>query len=256
MMIHGEQIFFKSETLPTFTERGFQPILKTFCSALDELELQPLDTIEGKSIRLLRDGVERPFFTAVFKPYRTEKCEKLTICNCILMDRILTSAVIAIPSDDYDLPMLVLEWSETESVISVVVDYVPLVDLVMHDDYRIHYLDPLDHYWTKYKELPGMAPNRFAWSRMMFSPYYLSGHVPKQDEKNITACLQLMQDYLALWLDLCTKAEPIPDDTRKQYVRARKARIRKIFRENDEGAKSLLQMVGKEIIDVLLLCSF
>jgi hypothetical protein len=255
-MVHPEQICFKSESLPTFIERGFQPILKTFCSALDKLELQPIDTIEGKSIKLLREGVERPFFTGVFKPYRMEKCEKITICNCILMERILTSAVIAIPHDDYDFPMLVLEWSETESVISVVVDYIPLVDMVMNEGYRIKYLDPLDQYWTKYKELPGMAPNRFAWSRMLFSPYYLSGHIPKQDEKNTTACLDLMQYYLALWLDLCTKAEPITDDTHKQYVRARKAQIRKIFRENDEGAKSLLQMVGKEIIDVLLLCSF
>ncbi|HUT83453.1 MAG TPA: hypothetical protein VMX95_02295 [Thermodesulfobacteriota bacterium] len=256
MVDHGEQIFFKSETLPTFTERGFQPILETFCKELDTLELQPIDTIEGKSIKLLRDGIERPFLKGYFKTYQTDKCEKITICNCILMERILTSAVIAIPNDDYELPMLVLEWSETESVISVVVDYIPLVDLVMREDYRVKYLDPLDQYWTKYKELPGMAPNRFAWSRMLFSPYYHSGHIPKQDEKNIKASLELMQNYLELWIDLCKKAEPITDDTHKEHVKARKARIRKIFRDNDEGAKSLLQMVGKEIIDILLLCSF
>jgi len=255
-MTQVKYINFKSEEIPTFEERGFQPILRTFLNTLEKLSLQPLDTIEGKSIKLLRDGVEKPFFTGVFKPYRAEKCEKITICNCILMERILTSTVIAIPSDDYEFPMLVLEWSETESVISVVADYVPLVDMVMHEAYRMKYLDPLDPYWTKYKELPGMAPNRFAWSRMLFSPYYLSGHISKQDGSNIRACLQLMQDYLDLWLTLYEKAEPITDNAHKKYVKERKTQVRKIFRENDEGAKSLLQMVGKEIIDVLLLCSF
>lgn len=255
-MIDGKSITFKSEEIPTFEERGFQPILKTFCSALNKLELRPIEIIEGKSIKLLREGVQKPFFTGVFKPYQEEKCEKITICNCILMERILTSAVIAIPNDNYELPMLVLEWSETENVISLVVDYVPLVDLVMNEEYRIKYLDPLDPLWNKYKELIGMAPNRFAWSRMLFSPYYLSGHFSKQEPENIRVSLEIMQNYLELWLELLSKAEPIMEDTRRDYVRRRKTQIRKIFRENDEGAKSLLQMVGKEIIEMLLLCSF
>jgi hypothetical protein len=255
-MPHAEKILFKTEELPTFTERGFQPILETFCSTIGTQELQPIETIEGKSIKLLSDGVAQPFFTGFFKPYTMDKCEKISICNCILMDRILVSGLIAIPHDDYEFPMLVLEWSETDSVISVVVDYIPLADMVMREDYRHTYLDQLDPYWNKYKDMPGMAPNRFAWSRMLFSPYYLSGHVPKQNDRNAAACLDIMRDYLTRWMDIRAQAEPVRDETIKRAITERKTRIRNIFRANDEGAKTMTQMVGKELIDTLLLCSF
>jgi len=256
MMDTAGTICFKSEQLPSFTERGFLPILETFCRVLDTQELRPIDTIEGKSVTLLSQGVDQPFLKGFFKPYAMDKCEKVSICNCILMDRILTSAVIAIPQDGYDFPMLVLEWSETEKVISVVVDYIPLADMVMDEGYRRKYLDPLDQYWTQYKELPGMAPNRFAWSRMLFSPYHLSGHVPREDEKHRAACLELMKNYFELWMELRAQARPLTDPAAQQQINQRKARIRKIFRENDEGAKSMAQMVGKELIEALLLCSF
>lgn len=255
-MADEEKIFFKLETLPTFTERGFQPILERFCSVLDRHNLQPIDTLEGRSIKPLSEGVEKPFLKGFFKPYKMEKCEKITLCNCIMMDRILASAVIAIPQDDYELPMPVLEWSETENTISVLVDFIPVVDLVMREDYRVKYLDPLEKYWSKYKDLPGMEPNRFAWARQMFSPYYLSGHIPKESEQNRKECLELIQNYLELWINLWQKAEPVKDDGTRECVKERRAHIRKIFRENDEGAKSMRQMVGKEIVDLILLCYF
>ena len=65
-MVDEEKICFKSENLPTFTERGFQPILKMFCSTLDNYDLQPVDTLEGKSIKPLSDGIEKPF---LIKPF-------------------------------------------------------------------------------------------------------------------------------------------------------------------------------------------
>jgi len=255
-MTTEEKICFNSEDLPTFTERGFQPILATFCSVLEKQQLDPIEIIEGKSIKPLSDGVDKPFLKGFFKPYKMGKCEKICLCNCILMNKILTSAVIAIPQDGYDFPMLVLEYSETDNTISVVVDFVPMVDLVMYEDYRTKYLDHLDQYWTKYNALKGMAPNRFAWTRMMFSPYYLSGAVPKENEQNIKDCLDIIKNYFHLWMELHEKAEPLEDEKAKEYVKARKAQIRKIFRANDEGAKSMVQMVGSEIIELLLLCSF
>jgi len=126
----------------------------------------------------------------------------------------------------------------------------------MREDYREKYLDPLDQYWTKYKGLPGMEPNRFAWSRMLFSPYYLSGSMPKENEKSKEYCLEIINNYLELWISLWQKAEPIKDDKTKEYIKERKTKIRKIFRANDEGAKTMAQMVGQEIIDLLLLCNF
>ena len=255
-MVEEEKISFKLETLATFTERGFQPILELFCSVLDEHNLQPIDTVEGKSIKLLRDGIEEPFFKGFMKPYKMEKCEKICLSNCILMDRILVSALIIIPEDEYELPMLTLEWSETEKAISIVVDFIPLVDLVMREEYRKKYLDPLDQYWTKYKGLPGMEPNRFAWSRMLFSPYYLSGSISKESEQNKKDCLAIITNYLTLWISLWQKAQPIRDETYKSLLKKRKDRIRQIFRANDEGAKTMAQMVGQETIDLLLLCNF
>jgi len=255
-MSKEEKISFKSEMLPTFSERGFQPILERFCSVLDEHDLQPIDTLEGRSIHPLREGIENPFLKGFFKPYKMDKCEKICLSHCILMDRILVTALITIPDDDHELPMLVLEWSETENSISIVVDFIPLVDLVMREDYREKYLDPLDPYWTKYKGLPGMEPNRFAWSRMLFSPYYLSGAISKENEQNKRDCMDVIKSYLELWINLWQKGEPVEDDATRAYIKERKTKIREIFRANDEGAKTMAQMVGQEIIDLLLLCNF
>ena len=80
-----------------------------------------------------------------------EKYEKLTLCSFLIMDKILVAALTAIPLDDYELPMLALEWSETESLMSILVDFIPVVDLVMREGYCERYLDPLEKYWSKYK---------------------------------------------------------------------------------------------------------
>jgi hypothetical protein len=242
-----ERIIFKSENLPTFTERGFQPILKTFCNVLEKQDLEPLNTIQGKSIGTLREGFEKPFFKGFFKPFTMEKVEKLCLTGFIIMDRILLAAVVAIPHDDYELPMLIMEWSETEENMALVADFVPMADLVMRADYQEKYLDPLDTYWSKYKTLPGMEYNRFAWARQMLGPYYLAGCVPKKDEQNIKACMDLFQNYIEVWIDILQKADPVEDDQVKKYIKERKTIILKNFREKDEGAKALEKLAGKEL---------
>ena len=255
-MAQGDTLRFKSEELPTFTERGFISILKTFCNQLEQYDLRPIDTIEGKSVTPLSTGIDKPFLKGFFKPYTMEKCEKVCLANCILMDRILVSALIIIPDDNHDFPFLTLEWSETENTLSLLADFVPLVDLVMRDDYREHYLDPLDQLWMESKSLPGMEPNRFAWVRMMFSPYHLSGSTAKNDENTTRRYVELVENYLSLWFTLWKNAQPLSDNTTKKHIKERKARMRQIFRANDEGAKTMSQMLGQEIIELLLLCNF
>jgi hypothetical protein len=172
------------------------------------------------------------------------------------MNRILTAALIIFPHDDYDLPILVMEWNETEKTISLVIDLVPTVDLVMYDDYRTKYIDGLEQYWMKYKSLSGMEPNRFAWVRMMFSPYYLSGSLSKDKEKNIDDSLGIIKSYLDYWLTQRESAVPIADENMKAYIKNRKQKMREHFRSGDEGAKTLAQMVGQETMDLLLTCNF
>ena len=55
-MAEENTIVFKSEKLSTFTERGFQPIVETFCSMLDDHIGGHIDTLEGKSIQQLTDN--------------------------------------------------------------------------------------------------------------------------------------------------------------------------------------------------------
>lgn len=255
-MSTGDTIAFQGEELPTFADKGFMSILPTFCSALDAYTLEPIDTVEGISIKPLSEGIDKPFMKGFFKPFGMDKVEKICVANCILMDRILVSALIVIPGDDYDLPMLVLEWSETEDVISVLVDFVPLADPIMAEGYREKYLDVLDQDWAKYSELPWMKPNRFAWCRMLMSPYYLSGAAPKESEQNKKDCLEIISKYLQSWITLWQEAAPIQDEQEKGAIKKRKDRLRAIFRANDEGAKTMEQMLGKEIIEMLLLCNF
>ena len=256
-MTQENKVCLKSEPIRTFTEKGFQPIIELFCGVLDKRELVPLTTLEGKSVQAFLDGIEHPPFMFGFgKVYKMEKCEKVTLSNFIMMDRILACAVTIIPADDYELPMLVLEWSETEKVISVLVDFIPAVDLVMHEGYREKYLDPLNDFWMKYKDLPGMGPNRFSWSRQLMSPYYLCGHISKESEQNKKTCMEIFKDYLECWIRLWQDAKPVGDINLKQKFNERRSTIRKIFRDNDEGAKTMTQIIGKEKVDMILLCNF
>jgi hypothetical protein len=255
-MTQENKISFKTESLRTFTERGFQPIIELFCSVLAKYALEPVYTLEGKSVQGLHDGVEKPFMTGFSKVYKMEKCEKVTLSNFIMMDRILACALTIIPSDEYELPIPVLEWSETENVISVLVDFIPAVDLVMQQDYREKYLDPLDDYWMKYKDLPGMGPNRFAWTRQLMGPYYLCGHISKETEQNKATCLGIFKDYLECWMRLWHNAKPAGNPNGIQKLKERRSTIRKIFRDNDEGAKTMSQIIGQETVDLILLCNF
>ncbi|KPJ58366.1 MAG: hypothetical protein AMJ42_03430 [Deltaproteobacteria bacterium DG_8] len=135
-MAEEERIRFQSETLPTFTKLGFQPILERLCSVLEKQNLQPIDTLQGRSVRPVSEGVDKPFLKGFFKPFKMEKTEKLSLSSFLIVDKILVAAITAIPLDEYELPMLVLEWSETEKIIIVMVDFIPLVDLVMREGYH------------------------------------------------------------------------------------------------------------------------
>ena len=68
-MADENTITFKSENIKTFTERNFQPIIPTFCTILDRQELQPLDSLEGKSISKLFSGIELPFMKGFFNRF-------------------------------------------------------------------------------------------------------------------------------------------------------------------------------------------
>lgn len=255
-MADEDRILFQGEYFPTFAERGFKPILTRFCEPLQGFAMEPIHAIEGKSVQPFWEGMDTPFLQGYIRPYAMAKCAKVSVCNCILMNRILTGALIIFPDADHDLPILVLEWNETESVISLVCDLVPLVDLVMHEDYRSKYIDGLEQYWMKYKNLPGMEPNRFAWVRTMFSPYYLSGAIPKDKEENVNECFNIIKDYLGHWINLWKGASPVADAAMRDYIRERTQKMRVMFRTGDEGAKTLAQMIGQETIDLLLTCNF
>jgi hypothetical protein len=251
-----ENISFKGAMLPTFCERGFEPILERFCTVLEKQDLQPIETLQGKSLKPIIEGVEKPLLKGFFRPFKMEKIEKITLSNFLLMNKILVTGITALPLDDYDLPMLVLEWAESENTISLLVDFIPLADIVMREDYCAKYLDPLGECWSKYKDLPGVEPNPFAWARKVLGPYHLAGNVPKDNIDNKEKCLKLYQDYLEVWIDLWGNAEPIKDASAKEYSKVRKAKIRKNFLENDEGSKSMAQMIGKDLQELIALCFF
>ncbi|MBN2105882.1 MAG: hypothetical protein JW832_00540 [Deltaproteobacteria bacterium] len=248
---------FKSEPIRTFTEKGFQPIIELFCSVLNTCELEPINFLENKPVQVFHDGVDHPPFMFGFgRVNKMEKCEKVTLSNFIMMDRIMACAVTIVPAEEYALPMLVLEWSETENIISVLVDFIPPVDIVMEPGYREKYLDPLDDCWMKYKDLPGMSPNRFSWTRQLMGPYSLCGHISKETEENKALCLQIFKDYLECWMKLWQEAEPVADPQLKEKIKERRSTIRKVFRDNDEGAKTMRQIIGTETVDLILLCNF
>jgi len=179
----------------------------------------------------------------------SDKIEKLSLGWTIIRDAMLICTCMGWPRDDYDFPILATTWDESEKHVHMISDFIPLTDLVMHEDYLEKYLDPFEPIFKRYTDLLESPAGDLSWFRALSSPYVIVGRNKADPERaTMKRALDCLCKYVTYWLDeIVAKAEPITDREYQKQVKAKKERIREIYRRQDPGGPVMVALFGKEL---------
>ena len=161
--------------------------------------------------------------------------------------RSISGAVIGFPRDDYDFPVMLIDWDEGRGPGHGMVDHMPLCDIVLNEDYRINYLDKLDDIFREYYDIIG-PPSLHVWFRTLTGPYYSffrtkSGGTPEYRQR----ILNLPLKYLDKWVETVQAAKPIEDPAHREYCIKRKRVLQEWLFDRDPVTSVMLRVYGKEI---------
>lgn len=220
------------------------------------IELVPLRTYAGMDTKPAWE-FKTPMATGFYKSYLIKgnnKIEKITIGELNYMRRAKYCALNMTSSDDYDLPIYACEFDETAPRVGITVDFMPTVDIAVHEEYVEKYLAPLADLWRKYRTIPGfskegrcLVQRRYGpwpWARETLSPFSLDGKVEEREDRK--KVVEAIVEYARVWLDLLKKAEPIRDPEYKQEMLMRKKKMQKYYRDLDPGGEVLKKIFGED----------
>lgn len=220
------------------------------------IELERLNSYIGMDTSSAWD-FKTPMATGYYRPYTikgSDKIEKIVVGELHYLKRAKYCILNMTASDEYDLPVFACEFDETSTRVGVTIDLMPLVDMVIHPEYREKYLDPLADLWRSYRSIPGLTKEGrclvqrrygpWPWARATQSPYTLDGHIeePENRSKIVEACAA----YARVWLGFVKKAEPIKDPAYKQEMLTRKRTLQKYYRDLDPGGEVIKKIFGDE----------
>lgn len=220
------------------------------------IELVPLETYQGMDTRPAWE-FKTPMASGFYKPYLIkggDKIEKITIGELHYMRRAKYCSLNLTASDDYDLPIYACEFDETSPRLGVTIDFMPTVDIAVHEEYCERYYTPLANLWRRYRTIPGftkegrcLVQRRYGpwpWARETLSPYSLDGKVEeRQDRKKV---MEAIVEYARVWLELLKKAEPIKDPEYKHEMLRRKKTMQRYYRDLDPGGEVIKKIFGDE----------
>ena len=144
---------------------------------------------------------------------------------------------------------LLLPGMRVEKHVHIIADFIPLVDLVMNEGYLEKYLEPFEPIYKQYTDLLDAPPEHLGWFRALSGPYVIGGR-PKADPKRtmMKRSLECLVTYIRYWFEeIVAKAEPITDPGYKELVKARKQKIRDMYRKKDPGGAVTTAILGKEL---------
>jgi hypothetical protein len=238
---------------------GFVPqqTAKAFWEIIKEYDLEPLEEIGGVNIAQHKKEVEERLKEKGMASMRRggsqyvrgEKIEKMNFGWIVIRDAMLISTCMGWPKDDYDFPVLATTWDESEKHVHIIADFIPLVDLVMNESYLEKYLDPFEPTYKQYCDLLDAPPEHLSWFRALSSPYVIAGR-PKADpdRARMKKALDCLAKYVKYWFEeIVTKAQPVTDAKYREQVKAKKEKIRDIYRRKDPGGAVSTAILGKEL---------
>jgi hypothetical protein len=243
-------------TIPSLP--GFEPqqTAKALWEIFKDYDFEILSEIEGINIAQLKIDMDQKLQEKGMGPMKGSrlyvsggKIEKLNIGWTIIRDAMLIATCMGWPKDDYDFPVLATTWDESAKHVHMIADFMPLKDLTMNEWYLEKYLDPFEPQYKQYTDLLDAPPEHLSWFRAISSPYVIAGR-PKADPDRavMKRALDCICMYAKYWLEeIVAKAEPITDPKHKEQVKARKEKIKDIYRRKDPGGPVMVAIFGKEL---------
>jgi hypothetical protein len=147
------------------------------------------------------------------------------------------------PSDVYDYPAFAWDWGVFMSR-GYIFTMVNLHPLRSSQSYRTRYIDPIIAVFNKYAYLHSYQKERKAeWSTPFHSGYDYVGRIPLE---KVGDSINLILDYLDLWLQFWRDAQPQTDPTVKAQSIQQKQRMRETYKKHDHGWKPYITKYGEE----------
>jgi NAD-dependent dihydropyrimidine dehydrogenase PreA subunit len=235
---------------PGTTTKGklhFTPILEELNRLIQQVHPVQVYTCEGRDVSSFDSfTIENEMCYA--RVYQTDKIEKIGMASMNFFG-LMTANVLSIrPARNYDIPMYIMDWDESEEHIFFICDLTPSDDPGRNIPYLTNYLyNPLEDLYQKYSTIPGLKNSVFHWVRATSSPYIISGTIRKKFQKSVDMIFNCARDYLSAWLALCNTASPQdPDSDYMKRVHARRKTVRTLLQENDPGMGPLNKFLGSE----------
>jgi hypothetical protein len=238
---------------------GFQPRAqaKAFWEVLKDHDFEPLEEFEGINVAEHRKAMDEKvksmdsskIIRGGSQYFCNDKIEKISLGWSIIRKSMVAGGCMGWPRDDYDFPVLTLDWDESIKHVHIIADFMPLTDIVVNDWYREKYFDGIESIFKQYSDLLDAPPNPLNWFRSLSSPYVIAGKPDSGPDRAIPQrALDCLVAYLKYWLDeIVAKAEPVKDPEHKAYVNKKKAKIRDILRRKDPGGPPMVAILGKEL---------
>jgi hypothetical protein len=239
--------------------KGFEPqqAAKALWEIVKNYDFEPLREIAGINVAEHKKEVaarlEEQGMSAMWKGdmqyAHNDKIEKLVFGWNVIRDAMVIVILTAWPRDEYDFPTLGTTWDESQKHVHMIADFKPMTDIVMNDWYQEKYLDPFEPIYKQYTDLLDAPPEQLPWFRAQAGPYVIAGR-PKADPERATIkrALDCLVTYTKYWFEeILPNAEPVTDPTYREQVKARKEKVREIFRRQDPGGPVMNAILGKEL---------
>lgn len=152
------------------------------------------------------------------------------------------------PSDDYDYPSFGYDWAVFAKPQAYVFAFVDLHPLRREKKYGERYLQPIEVVYDKYERFhPYQMAQRAEWSKPFRSGHGYLGRLPVE---NIGDSINLIVDYLEIWLHFWREAKPQKDPKLRDQTLAQKEAMREAYKSHGTGTYT--KRYGKEIANKLM----
>jgi hypothetical protein len=196
--------------------------------------------------------------------YTAEKVESITFgqlgfFDCRFNQNVEMQTIAIFSADEYDLPIYEVDFIEGTHVIFFSTDLYPTDDIVTNPSYREKYLDALNDYWLRGRDiLTGEVIQPIAALRAINSPYGLRGFVMPKYATTVDDTLmpsdwgrknlvEVALGYLSVWLDDYKIAEKIDEEAKKR-IQKRRGLIRQQWAKYESGIEVMKRAWGENIV--------
>lgn len=197
-------------------------------------------------------GLKRTEFKEGFmdmEMFGAEKIEKAIFSITVMYEPSMTeNSVIVWPADDYDLPFYWCSLTQMPGMNILIIDFMPLMDVVLCPQYGEKYLLDLQVIKNSATEKlkDGILDKAFSLStktKWAFSP---QSTVFLLTDEIIHDLGPVVDEYSKLYIKLWQEAKTFDQDEERQFCKRKKEATRKLLRENDPGYYPLLNILGED----------